>query len=104
MRALTAALAASTASAQEHRVVTIIVPYPAGGLGDILPRAMADVLAQPTGHSFVVDNKPGATQMIGARLAANAKPDGSTIFFGSGTSLAITPSAKKELPSEPARA
>jgi tripartite-type tricarboxylate transporter receptor subunit TctC len=58
--ALAAALAVSTASAQDHRVVTIIVPYPAGGIGDILPRAMADVLAQQSGQSFVVDNKPGA--------------------------------------------
>ena len=66
MTALAAALAVSAASAQDHRVVTIIVPYPAGGLGDILPRAMADVLAQQTGQSFVIDNKPGATQMIGA--------------------------------------
>ena len=47
MTALAAALAVSAASAQDHRVVTIIVPYPAGGIGDILPRAMADVLAQP---------------------------------------------------------
>jgi tripartite-type tricarboxylate transporter receptor subunit TctC len=75
MMALAAALAVSAASAQDHRVVTIIVPYPAGGIGDILPRAMADVLAQQTGQSFVVDNKPGATQMIGARLEA-------TIWFG----------------------
>ena len=103
MTALAAALAVSAASAQDHRVVTIIVPYPAGGIGDILPRAMADVLAQQTGQSFVVDNKPGATQMIGARLAANAKPDGTTIFFGSVTSLAINPSVKKELPYDPVR-
>ena len=74
MTALAAVFGAPTA-AQDHRVVTIIVPYPAGGIGDILPRAMADVLAQQTGQSFVVDNKPGATQMIGARLAANAKRD-----------------------------
>jgi tripartite-type tricarboxylate transporter receptor subunit TctC len=80
MTASAAALTVSAASAQDHRVVTIIVPYPAGGIGDILPRAMADVLAQQTGQSFVIDNKPGATQMIGARLAANAKPDGTTIF------------------------
>jgi tripartite-type tricarboxylate transporter receptor subunit TctC len=103
MMALAAALAVSAASAQDHRVVTIIVPYPAGGIGDILPRAMADVLAQQTGQSFVVDNKPGAAQMIGARLAANAKPDGATIFFGSVTSLAINPSVKKELPYDPVR-
>jgi tripartite-type tricarboxylate transporter receptor subunit TctC len=41
--------------------------------------------------------------MIGARLAANAKPDGATIFFGSVTSLAINPSVKKELPYDPVR-
>jgi tripartite-type tricarboxylate transporter receptor subunit TctC len=93
-----ALLAAAPAAAQEPRVVTIIVPYPAGGIGDILPRAMADVLGQQTGRSFVVDNKPGATQTIGARLAAAAKPDGATIFFGSVTSLAINPSVKKDLP------
>jgi tripartite-type tricarboxylate transporter receptor subunit TctC len=103
MTALAAAFGAPAASAQDHRVVTIIVPYPAGGIGDILPRAMADVLAKQTGQTFVVDNKPGATQMIGARLAANAKPDGATIFFGSVTSLAINPSVKKELPYDPVR-
>jgi tripartite-type tricarboxylate transporter receptor subunit TctC len=97
------ALAIPAASAQEPRVVTVVVPYPAGGLGDILPRAMADVLAQQTGRTFVVDNKPGATQMIGARIAANAKPDGATIFFGSVTSLAINPSIKKDLPYDPAK-
>jgi len=96
--ALLALAALLPAAAQEPRVVTMIVPYPAGGIGDILPRAMADVLGQQTGRSFVVDNKPGATQTIGARLAAGAKPDGATIFFGSVTSLAINPSVKKDLP------
>jgi tripartite-type tricarboxylate transporter receptor subunit TctC len=97
------AVLAAPATAQDYpqRVVTIIVPYPAGGTGDILPRAMADVLTQQTGQNFIVDNKPGATQTIGARLAAGAKPDGYTIFFGSVTSLAINPSVKKELPYHP---
>jgi tripartite-type tricarboxylate transporter receptor subunit TctC len=96
---------AAAAAAQDYpqRLVTIIVPYPAGGTGDILPRAMADVLAQQTGQNFIVDNKPGATQTIGARLAVSAKPDGYTIFFGSVTSLAINPSVKKELPYDPVR-
>jgi tripartite-type tricarboxylate transporter receptor subunit TctC len=95
--------AAATAQDYPQRLVTIIVPYPAGGVGDILPRAMADVLAQQTGQSFIVDNKPGATQTIGARLAVSAKPDGYTLFFGSVTSLAINPSVKKELPYDPVR-
>jgi tripartite-type tricarboxylate transporter receptor subunit TctC len=83
------------------KIVTIIVPYPAGGLGDIMPRAMADILAARTGHTFVIDNKPGATQMLGARMAAQAKPDGSVILFGSATSLVVNPAIKKSLPYDP---
>jgi tripartite-type tricarboxylate transporter receptor subunit TctC len=93
--------AGSAARAQDPRVVTVIVPYPAGGLGDILPRTMVDVLALQTGRTFVVDNKPGATQMIGARQAAAAKPDGATLFFGSVTSLAINPATKKDMRYDP---
>ena len=93
------------AAAQDfpHKVVTVIVPYPAGGLGDILPRAMAETLTHPMGVNFIVDNRPGATQTIAARLAAAAKPDGATIFFGSATALAINPSLKKSLPYDPVK-
>ena len=85
------------------KMVTIIVPYPAGGLGDIMPRAMAEILRSQTGHTFVIDNRPGATQMIGVRLAAEAKPDGSVILFGSATSLVVNPAIKKSLPYDPIR-
>jgi tripartite-type tricarboxylate transporter receptor subunit TctC len=103
--ALVAAVTAGTATAQDypHKVVTMIVPYPAGGLGDILPRAMAETLTQQMGVSFIVDNRPGATQTIAARLAAAAKPDGATIFFGSVTALVINPSLKKSLPYDPVK-
>src|SRR4051812_28569256 len=89
--AILASFPVAPAPAQDypHRVVTVIVPYPAGGLGDILPRAMADALTQQMGVNFIVDNRPGATQIIAARLAAGAKPDGATVFFGSVTALAI---------------
>src|SRR5882762_2995424 len=103
LAALATVPAPSVAAAQDPKVVTVIVPYPAGGLGDVLPRAMADVLAQQTGRTFIVDNKPGATQMIGARLAAAAKPDGATIFFGSVTSLALNPSTRKEMRYDPVK-
>lgn len=83
------------------RPVTIIDPYPAGGLGDILPRAMAQVLQEQTGQTFIIDNKPGATQVIGTRIAAHAAPDGYTILFGSVTSMALNPILKKSLPYDP---
>ena len=49
------------------RPVTIIVPFPAGGVPDTVPRAIAELLQQQTGQPFIVDHKPGATQTIGMR-------------------------------------
>ena len=105
MRCLIAFLcAAASARAQDiPKLVTIIVPYPAGGLGDIMPRAVAEILSAQTGDTFIIDNKPGATQTIGARMAAQAKPDGSTMLFGSVTSLVINPAMKKSLPYDPVK-
>jgi tripartite-type tricarboxylate transporter receptor subunit TctC len=93
---------AAGARAQDiPRLVTVIVPYPAGGLGDIMPRAMVEVLRGQTGRTYVIDNKPGATQIIGTRMAAQAKPDGGTLLFGSVTSLVINPATRKSLPYDP---
>ena len=94
---------AAPAAAQTYptRTVTIVVPYPAGGLGDILPRAMAQVLQEQTGQTFIVDNRPGATQSIGTRYAAHAAADGYTLLFGSVTSLALNPILKKDMPYDP---
>ncbi len=83
--------------------VRIIVPYPAGGLGDILPRALGASLGEQLGQQFIAENRPGASQMIGAQLAAKSAPDGYTLFFGSVTSLAINVSAQKNLPYDPLR-
>ena len=83
--------------------VRIIVPYPPGGLGDIFPRALALGLAEELAQPVIVDNRPGASQIIGAQLAAKATPDGYTLFFGSVTNLAINVSAQKNLPYDPLR-
>ncbi len=95
----------STGSGQAYPVkaVRIVVPYPAGGLGDILPRALGASLSEQLGQPFVTENRPGASQMIGAQFAAKAAPDGYTLFFGSVTSLAINVSAQKNLPYDPLR-
>ena len=98
-----AAAALAQATDWPARPVTLVVPSSPGGGTDVYGRILAQALTEALKQSFVVDNKPGATQMIGARLAANAKPDGATIFFGSVTSLAINPSVKKELPYDPVR-
>jgi tripartite-type tricarboxylate transporter receptor subunit TctC len=99
--ALTGVAASAAAETYPARPVTIVVPYPAGGLGDILPRAMAQVLQEQTGQAFIVDNRPGATQAIGTRYAAHAAADGYTVLFGSVTSLALNPILKKDMPYDP---
>lgn len=101
LAALLAVVPRASADPYPSHVVTIIDPYPAGGLGDILPRAMAQVLGEQTGQTFIIDNKPGATQSIGTRYAAHATPDGYTLLFGSVTSLALNPILKKNLPYDP---
>jgi tripartite-type tricarboxylate transporter receptor subunit TctC len=91
----------ATAQTYPSRPVTIVVPYPAGGLGDILPRAMAQVLQEQIGQTFIIDNRPGATQSLGTRYAAHAAADGYTLLFGSVTSLALNPILKKDMPYDP---
>src|SRR5688572_25877602 len=83
--------------------VRIISPYSPGGLGDLLPRAIATGLTQLLGQQVIVDNRPGASQIIGMQAAAKAPADGHTLVFGSVTNLAINPSAHKNLPYDPVR-
>ncbi len=80
------------------RPLRIIVPYPPGGLGDIFPRALGLAAGELFSQQIIIENRPGATQIIGAQAAAKATPDGHTLFFGSVTSLAINPASRTNLP------
>jgi tripartite-type tricarboxylate transporter receptor subunit TctC len=83
--------------------VRIISPYSPGGLGDLVPRAVAVGLAESLGQQMIVENRPGASQIIGMQAAARAPADGYTMVFGSVTSLAINPSAHRNLPYDPVK-
>ncbi len=98
-------LAMQGAAAQgfPNRAVKIVVPYPPGGIGDTVTRALAQGLSEQLGQAFVIDNKPGASQMIGAELVAKAPPDGHTLFLGSVTSLAINVNSQKRMNYDPLR-
>jgi tripartite-type tricarboxylate transporter receptor subunit TctC len=100
---LACALLPTVAHSQSYPVkpVRIISPYSPGGTGDLLPRAVAAGLTQSLGQQVIVDNRPGATQIIGMQLAAKSPPDGYTLVLGSVTSLAINPSAHRNLPYDP---
>ncbi len=80
--ALLMALAIVPAAADDYpnRSVRIIVPFPAGGTADAIPRLIGDWLSRKWGQPVVIENKAGAAGNIGAEAAANADPDGYTLM------------------------
>jgi tripartite-type tricarboxylate transporter receptor subunit TctC len=97
---MVALLAATAAQAQGYpnKPVRMIVASPPGGAPDILGRAVAQKMSETLGQPVVVDNRAGASGLIGAEMAAKAAPDGYTLFLGTTTLYAILPSVKKNLP------
>jgi tripartite-type tricarboxylate transporter receptor subunit TctC len=80
--ALVALLAAPSVGAQDYpsRPVKIIVPFPAGGTADVMPRIFGDWLARKWGQPVVIENRTGAAGNIGADAVAKAEPDGYTLL------------------------
>jgi tripartite-type tricarboxylate transporter receptor subunit TctC len=83
--------------AYPQRAVRLIVPYPPGGAGDIVGRLISAKLTEAFGQQVVVDNRGGGGQVIATQLAANAPPDGQTLFLASATH-SINPALRKNLP------
>jgi tripartite-type tricarboxylate transporter receptor subunit TctC len=76
---------AAGAQAQTYptRPVTVVVPFPPGGLTDVPARLAATLLQEKVGQGVVIENKTGGSGMIGAAYAARATPDGYTLFANS---------------------
>lgn len=91
-------LGASSALAQYPiKPVRIILPYAAGGGGDILTRLVAQALGEVWKQSVIVDNRPGAGATIGTDMVAKALPDGYTLLMTAST-IAVSPTAYPKLP------
>ena len=99
------ATAPATAPAQQApypaKPVKLVIPYPPGGGTDITGRAMAQKLSEFLGQSVVIENKPGATGMIGAASVAKSAPDGYTVLFGAASEMAINASLFKNMTYDP---
>ena len=80
-------LAIPAFAAYPEQPIKLIVPYPAGGNGDIIARVFAKALSDNVQRPVVVENKPGASGVIGATEVARAKPDGYTLLFTVTTQL-----------------
>lgn len=93
-----ALLFATTAWAQSYpnRPIRVIVPTPPGGPVDVMARLLCNALpAYLGGQSVVVENKPGAGNIIGSKLAAEAAPDGYTLHVSSVSGLVLSPMIHK---------
>jgi tripartite-type tricarboxylate transporter receptor subunit TctC len=97
--------ASVAASAQQGtyptKPVKLVIPYPPGGGTDITGRAMAQRLSEFLGQSVVIENRPGATGMIGAASVAKSAPDGYTVLFGAASEMAINASLFKNMTYDP---
>jgi tripartite-type tricarboxylate transporter receptor subunit TctC len=87
--------ASSQAQNWPERTVKLIVPYAAGGASDSIARPWADKLSQAFGQQFVVENRGGASGMIGAEAAAKAAPDGYTLLLTPNAVLSVLPTLRK---------
>jgi tripartite-type tricarboxylate transporter receptor subunit TctC len=102
--AIVAVLVANGAFAQSAfptRPVRFIVPFPGGGINDVLARIVGDKLQAKWGQPIVVENKTGAGGNIGADLAYQSEPDGYTLFLSPPGPLAINQSLYKQLSYKP---
>jgi tripartite-type tricarboxylate transporter receptor subunit TctC len=81
------ALSGQNAGSQSGRTIKLIVPVPAGASTDFVARLMADEVSREHGVTVVVENRPGASGMIGTEAASRAAPDGNTLLMTANTYL-----------------
>ncbi len=95
------ALALPSLAAQDNypsRPIRFIAPFSAGGGVDIVARLLAQRLTDKWGQQVIVDNRTGATGIIGTDIAAHATPDGYTLLMGNAATHAVNVSLHKKLP------
>jgi tripartite-type tricarboxylate transporter receptor subunit TctC len=101
--ALMAALPVSQAQDYPNRAVRIIVPFPAGGTADAMPRVVADYLSRKWGHPVVIENRSGAGGNVGAEAAYKSDPDGYTLLSAPAPPLVINHNLYPKLGFDPTR-
>ena len=105
---LAAVLAAGTslqghAQAWPSKPVRIVVPYTAGGPADVLVRGLGQKLSEKWGQQIVVENRPGANEIIAAEAVAKSAPDGYTFLLASDAVFTLNSSLYSKLPYDPVK-
>jgi tripartite-type tricarboxylate transporter receptor subunit TctC len=91
----------AVAQTYPNGLICIIVPYAAGGVTDSLARVVGAQVADAVGQPIIIENRPGASSMLGMQACANAKPDGYTICVAVADSLSYNPQLFASLPYDP---
>lgn len=102
---ITVLLAARAATAQSYptKPIRFLVPYAAGGAGDIIARTVSKDLAIRLAQQILVDNRGGANGIVASEMMANASPDGYTLMLGASSTLAANPVLYRKLPYDPVK-
>lgn len=95
---LAAAPEVALAQTYPAKPVKVIVPYAAGGSTDILARVLAEKITPSLGQQMVVENRAGATGMIGAEAVAKSPADGYTLLMGVNGPITIAPAIRASMP------
>ena len=93
----TAPLHAQSAARFPTKPIRIIVPYPAGGPTDMTARSISPRMIEALGQQMVIDNRAGASTIIGTEIVARAPPDGHTLLLVTST-ISMNPSVFRKLP------
>lgn len=96
--ALNAAHAQEPAAGYPRKAVRVIVPAAPGGGADIIARLIGQQLGKSLGQNFLVDNRPGAANIVGTEVVAKAPPDGYTLIVNTAGPMSINPLIYAKLP------
>ena len=101
--AFVCALVALSAGAQDYpaRPIRMVIPWPPGGVTDVIARGLAAAMSESIGQPIVLDNRPGAAGTLGVGIVAKAPADGYTLMMSDVPSHAISATLYKSLPYDP---
>jgi tripartite-type tricarboxylate transporter receptor subunit TctC len=88
----------SNAQSYPNKSIRIIVPFPPGNSMDIMSRLIGPKMTERMGQQVIIENRPGASGMLGLDLVAKSAPDGYTVGAGQGGNLAVLPHTSKSIP------
>src|SRR5262245_16462653 len=94
--------AAASAQPYPSKPIHLVVPFAAGGITDVIARALGQRLTEAWGQQVVIENRSGGTGQVGAEYVARSAPDGYTLLVTADTTFVIAPHIYSKLPYDPA--